>query len=274
MRSKTAFTLIELLVVIAIITLLIALLLPSLARAREQARLVQCSSNLHQVGVGMQFYANDWQSIWPRYYNWSTDPSTFDNGKFSHYILWQGVGASGGTQAPSLGWQGIGRTYPYMRDKRVYFCPDDSKLTKSFLKFDFNTFESWNPGALPNLPSNKTNVYGSYCIRGWDQPTSPTDKAGNKSGTGETSPLGEPGKSWIELKNRPMVSCFFMYSPADGTGPDTMSLHPTRLHPILYSDGHVKPQPLPKWADPTSPMFGINGTAAQACYWISMDNMP
>jgi len=274
MRSKPAFTLVELLVVIGIISVLIAILLPALNKARQQARLVQCMSNLHQIGVGVQMYASDWHGIWPRYYNWSSDPTTFDNGKFSHYVLWQGVGQNGTTQAPSLGWQGLGRTYPYLKDKRVFFCPNDEELQNSFLKYDFNTFALWQPGSAPKLPSNKTNVYGSYCIRGWNQPTSPTDKAGNKSGTGQTSPLGAPGKTLVGFKNRAMASCFFMYSPADGTGPDQMSLHPKGMHPILYADGHVAPLPLPKWVDPTSSMFGINGTQAQACYWIAIDNTP
>ncbi len=56
---RAAFTLIEVLVVVAIIALLIAILLPSLSRARDQARTVQCLTNLKQVGTTMQFYWND-----------------------------------------------------------------------------------------------------------------------------------------------------------------------------------------------------------------------
>jgi len=59
MMKGKGFTLIELLVVMVIIALLVGLLLPALARAKEEARKTQCRSNLRQIGLGILMYAGD-----------------------------------------------------------------------------------------------------------------------------------------------------------------------------------------------------------------------
>ena len=63
MRPMRGFTLIELLVVIAILSLLVAILIPSLNRAKYLAKNVICMSNSHQIGVAMVTYTHDFRDM-------------------------------------------------------------------------------------------------------------------------------------------------------------------------------------------------------------------
>jgi len=78
------FTLIELLVVVAIIATLLAILLPSLGAAREQAKATVCLSNLKQTGMGFALYGEAYRDLYPA----ADDP--VNSSPF--YWLWMGRG--------------------------------------------------------------------------------------------------------------------------------------------------------------------------------------
>jgi len=115
-RASRGFTLVELLVVIAIIAVLISILLPSLARARQHALRVTCASNLRQVGQAVHMYA-----------------STY-GGKVLPYdredqVRYDGVSGTWLTyQFPSPGLRkpfnlGLAHTLGFLPDPRILYCP-------------------------------------------------------------------------------------------------------------------------------------------------------
>jgi prepilin-type N-terminal cleavage/methylation domain-containing protein len=108
------FTLIEVLVVVAIIALLISILLPSLARAKEQSKATVCLSNLKQQGVGFSTYAVDNTARLPM------------SGKWQRYTLMEGVNGQGGdhyirTNQGALYPRYVGQTL------HLFYCPSDKK---------------------------------------------------------------------------------------------------------------------------------------------------
>jgi prepilin-type N-terminal cleavage/methylation domain-containing protein/prepilin-type processing-associated H-X9-DG protein len=103
-RTQSGFTLIELLVVIAIIAILAAILFPVFAQAREKARSTSCVSNLKQLALGMNMYANDYDETFPQ---WKWDQN-------------QVAGTVNKNNGTTIWWNAI---YPYVKNVQVYTCP-------------------------------------------------------------------------------------------------------------------------------------------------------
>ncbi|HWD91433.1 MAG TPA: type II secretion system protein [Verrucomicrobiae bacterium] len=97
---EKAFTLIELLVVIAIIGILAALLLPSLAKAKEKGKQTSCLNSTHQQALAIYMYASDNGDLLP--------PVAFQDANGNE------------TDWPAL-------LNPYLQSIRIHFCPSDDK---------------------------------------------------------------------------------------------------------------------------------------------------
>jgi len=123
MRRK-GFTLVELLVVIAIIVILAGILYPVFAAARRTATNAVCLSNVKQVGLAVQMYAQDYDETFP-----------VAQGMFEQEIEKQGwVKADWPKDKVPTLWTIV---KPYIKNDGLWRCPGDIGVTISRLKIDY-----------------------------------------------------------------------------------------------------------------------------------------
>jgi prepilin-type N-terminal cleavage/methylation domain-containing protein/prepilin-type processing-associated H-X9-DG protein len=115
---KKAFTLIELLVVIAIIAILASLLLPALARAKQEAQKANCLSDLKQLQVCYHMYVGDYNDMLP-------PNATTSDGMSSTSNSWVTGDAQITTTITDIT---NGMLFPYNKSVAIYRCPSDNKL--------------------------------------------------------------------------------------------------------------------------------------------------
>jgi len=149
--SLIAFTLVELLVVIAIIGILVALLLPTLAGAKERARRIQCASNLHQIGIGLHLYAEEHRDLLP-------DCTTNNPRFYGSYWPWD------------LHTNLVSDLFEHGLTRPVFYCPSNPDMN------DSDHWDSWQDEPYPirvvgyvflmngciQVPSElwRTNIFG------------------------------------------------------------------------------------------------------------------
>lgn len=187
-RLGGGFTLIELLVVIAVITLLVGILLPTMAGARQAARAVVCSTRLSQLGLGLSQYLVDFRDNLPQV------RIPLGNGTAN-------IGALFGGKKGALPAFGINTYGPERRPLNKYVFSGDVPPDTSTEPFELEPFRSPSDvgGNIPGIgPTNSMyNLLGSsytlndHALNGDQFPTLiPVDG-------GRIPPVLAPTKTWV-----------------------------------------------------------------------------
>ena len=119
-RFLTGFTLIELLVVIAIIALLLAILIPSLRKAKERVKEIACKSNLRNIGVAMLMYLDE---------HGRTLPNT---GSANQFLWYESDGVTYRKPGSSGTYWGV-HYKDYLKDTKIFGCPSLQRVPEGRL---------------------------------------------------------------------------------------------------------------------------------------------
>ncbi|MFC1634744.1 type II secretion system protein [Planctomycetota bacterium] len=147
----SGFTLIEILVVISVIALLMGISVPALSRVREQAKRTKCLSNVRQLQIALQLYADSYENRVP--------PRDYEAG-----AVW------------------VDRLEPYYRDRKLLRCPSDQRgADQSYLLNGFIDYF-----VVHSFSGNWDEFFGAYKTGGF-----PGIRLSNIPKPSETITMGE-----------------------------------------------------------------------------------
>lgn len=145
--SCFAFTLIELLVVISLITLLISMLLPSLASMKEEGRLTVCLSQQHAIGQAVRIYADNSMDAYPY-----GVPKPIDTVNHPHNETWRDGGRGGGVPPQQQFYD-----MNLLRDLQAWICPTDPHP---------GNYVWWDYDVHPDIPGGSSYMFSEYALFG------------------------------------------------------------------------------------------------------------
>lgn len=237
-RTRSAFTLIELLVVIAIIAILAAILFPVFAQVRDKARQTSSQSNLRQIALAFQMYAQDNDEILPAA---------------------ESVGAAGQTKPDNFGefrWPWL--TLPYVKSMSLYLSPSDTGNYNNY-RTPSNAYYGYFWGLFPSYGYNWRYLAPSLKDSAGNALTDPMDDAASTMYSQGVSlaqvqaPSGAvmlADSTWAPSPGQTQLTMgyFLINPPQKWTGsPPLTSLSFGYVYPrhqghanVAFADGHVK----------------------------------
>lgn len=281
-RHLQAFTLIELLVVIAIIAILISILMPSLAGARERSRSVVCRTQMREIGTGAVMYAQDYGMYPPCVDNYTASGINTDRVGLD----WLGIGdqfgafAQGTPGDPSSGnpkgfvdAPKYGLLYKYCNgNPRIIMCPSDfyedyrpnqiapggnGKFTYTMVAMMGLRLPERIPAALHMKGTMRPASTSPLLVEEHPDGTNNAHREGN-FGAGISPQPGMDAGDTLVSRHGPFFARRGV-KPSSG-GPSPFPQGDTN---IAFADGHV---------EPIKTNFGMGGTYEQSANWDGIAN--